>query len=61
MVQVILSRGALIRIFDADHRSQKALSADPITNTDLFKAFFLSCRIIYSDDPIKIFRHLFRA
>ncbi len=31
-----------------------------ITDTDLFKAFFLSCRIIY-DDPIKIFRHLFRA
>ncbi len=33
----------------------------PITDTDLFKATFLSCRIIYSDDPIQIFWHLFRA
>ncbi len=53
--------GAPIRILEADRRSQKAVSADPITDTDLFKAFFLSCRIIYSDDPIKICRHLFRA
>ncbi len=56
-----VSGGAPIRIFEADHRSQKAVSADPITDTDLFKAFFLSCRILYSDDPIKIFWHLFRA
>ncbi len=44
-----------------DRRSQKAVSADPITDTDLFKAIFLSCRIIYSDTPIFIFRHLFSA
>ncbi len=44
-----------------DCRSQKAASADPITDTDLFKAIFLSCRIIYSDTPISIFIHLFRA
>ncbi len=37
------------------------VSAEMITDTDLFKAFFLSCRIIYSHTPIKIFRHLFRA
>ncbi len=37
-----------------DRRSRKAVSADPITDTDLFKAFFLSCIIIYRDDPIKI-------
>ncbi len=42
-------------------RSQKAVSADPITDTDLFKAIILSCRIIYSDTPISIFRHLFSA
>ncbi len=44
-----------------DCRSQKAVSADPITDTDLFKAIFLSCRIIYSDTPISIFIHLFSA
>ncbi len=53
--------GAPIRIIEADHRSQKAVSANPITNTDLFKAFVLSCRIIYSDDPIKVFIHLSRG
>ncbi len=42
-------------------QSQKAVSADPITDTDLFKAIFLSCIIIYSDTPISIFRHLFSA
>ncbi len=41
-----------------DRWSQKAVSADKITDTNLFKAFCLSRRIIYSDDPIKIFRHL---
>ncbi len=38
----VLIRGASIRIFEADPRSQKAVSADPITDTYLFKAFFLS-------------------
>ncbi len=33
----IYIRGAPIRISEADHR--KAESADPITDTDLFKAF----------------------
>ncbi len=37
-----------------DRPSQKAVSAESITDTNLFKAFFLSCRIIYSGDPIKI-------
>ncbi len=37
-------------------RSQKAVSADTITDT-----IFLSRIIIYSDDPIKICRHLLRA
>ncbi len=37
------------------------VSADPITDTDLFKTIFLSRRIIYSDDPISSFRHLFSA
>ncbi len=36
----ILFRSAPIRIFEADHRSQKAVSADPITDAGLFKAFF---------------------
>ncbi len=40
---------------------QLNLSADPITDTDLFKDFFLSCSFIYSDTPISIFRHLFGA
>ncbi len=53
----VVNRGAPIRISEADHRSQKAVSADSITDTDLFRVAFLSCRIIYSDDP----RHLFRA
>ncbi len=44
-----------------DCRSQNAVSADPITDTDLFKAIVLSCRIIYNDTPISIFRHLFSA
>ncbi len=57
----IISMGAPIRIFEADQRSQKAVSANPITDTELFKAIFVSCRIIYSDDPNKIFRHLFSA
>ncbi len=35
-----------------DCRSQKAVSADPIIDTDHFKAIFLSCRIIYNDTPI---------
>ncbi len=60
-IELISTRDAPIRIFEADHRSQKAVSADPITDTDLFEAFFLLCRIIYSDTPIRIFRHLFRA
>ncbi len=42
-------------------QSQKPVSADPITDTDLFTAIFLSCTIIYSDTPISIFRHLFSA
>ncbi len=44
-----------------DCRSQKAVSANPITDTNLFKAFFISCRIMYSATPISIFRHVFRA
>lgn len=44
-----LPKGALIRIFGADPRSQEAVSADTITDTDLFEAFFLSCIIIYRD------------
>ncbi len=49
---MFFSRGAPIRIFEADHRS----------HTDTQILIFLSWyRIIYSDDPIKIFWHLFRA
>ncbi len=63
----VLRSGFLRPITDC--RSQKAVSADPITDTDLFKAIFLSCRIIYTpmicpiicDTPISIFRHLFSA
>ncbi len=55
----VLRSGFLRPITDC--RSQKAVSANPITDTDLFKPIFLSCRIIYSDDPISICRHLFRA
>ncbi len=36
-----MSRGAPIGIFEADCWSQKAGSADPIADNDLFKAFFL--------------------
>ncbi len=49
----VLQSGFLRPITDC--RSQKTVSADPITDTDLFKAIFLSCRIIYSDPQISIF------
>ncbi len=49
----VLQSGFLRLITDC--RSQKTVSADPITDTDLFKAIFLSCRIIYSDPQISIF------
>ncbi len=68
-------------IWRCDHQSQKAVSADLITDhrkqylpirsliiessicrSDhqyrFFKAFFLSCRIIYSGDTLKICRHV---
>lgn len=35
--------------------SQDAVSADTITDTDLFEDFFLLCRIIYRDPPIRHF------
>ncbi len=50
----IFSRGAPVRIWG---RSQKAVCR---SDTDLFKTF-LSCRIIYNDDPIKICRYLFSS
>ncbi len=46
--------GFLRPITDHDHRKQYLPIWSPIP-------IFLSCIIIYSDDPIKIFRHLFRA
>ncbi len=55
----VLRSGFLRPITDC--LSQEAVSVDTVTDTDLFKAFFLSCRIIYSNTPIRNFRHLFRA
>ncbi len=46
-------KGAPVRIFEADHRKQYLPIRLPI--------FFKACGIIYSYDPIKICRHLFRA
>ncbi len=50
----IFIRGAPVRIWG---RSQKAVCR---SDTDLFKTF-LSCRIIYNDDPIKICRYLLNS
>ncbi len=36
----VLTRGAPISIFEADRRSQKAVSAYPITDTDFLKPFY---------------------
>ncbi len=39
-VCLLYIRGALIRIFEADRRSQKAVSADAITDTNFLKHSF---------------------
>ncbi len=41
----VLTRGAPIRIFEADRRSQKAVSANPITDTDFLKPSFYNVEL----------------